>query len=653
MNTVDQRLQETYQFLADVFGASAEDFATAAMLPDPPPDLPEGVIPKMSGVISLKNEPEFWADAPWRVEPDQAHIPVSFHVRDADIKPPGNGPWRLDMLRVEQSLNDGTWYKLASILPSSVPDVDDQGMSTRSFWVHGTQIPLAALQEIDPGDTAHLRAVFSGSFPPHEKAEEVEIHLEVLLGEQALPLSRAAGGAGARHWFYGDTHYHSAYTNDVKEFGGAIAEARRAGRAIGLDWLVITDHSCDLDEVDPGHGHDTRWDRLKAELSEPGISDGRFRFILGEEISLYGQDEEPVHMLAIGALDQMVEGGFLPNDGGGFKAELAKKALTRILQASVGYPSGIPERLFGQIHSLDDVLDMLPENTLTFAAHPYDVAQIPPAKWSEAALAHPKLTGHEFWNGRWRSSAGLTFHPFSRAAWANQDKAAKKDRARIRELKRQAKEGWDPHLQAGVEEWLAGEELPARRPVFIAGSDAHCDFNYHVGMAWDYRKLDTNDNALGRVRTIAYVPDHGADTVPEVDTILAALKKGACVVTDGPIIEFWVEQNDTLATMGEVLEVSGLGPVELKIVPHTTPEFGQVEQVEIVTYFAGQRKKDPRRTTLEAGTSTEVRLDGLQGYVRVECQTTGARDEGFCCFSNPIWVKATDGKKRRMLLSFA
>lgn len=652
-NAGDQRLEETYQFLADVFGASAQDFSTAARLPDFTLDQPGGPVLSMSGVISLKNQPEFWADAPWRVEPDQDHIPVSFHVRDADIKPPGNGPWRLDMLRVEQRLKNGSWYKLRSFLPSDLEIVDDQGISTRSFWVSGTQISLADLQHAARGDTVHLRVVFAGSFPPYSETSAVEIHLETYLAQDALPAGRAAHQSGPRQWFYGDTHYHSAYTNDVKEFGGAVPEARHAGQAVGLDWLVITDHSCDLDEVDPGFGGKTRWDRLGAELALPEVSDNRFRCIHGEEITLYGRDGEIVHMLAMGAMDSLVEGAFLPYDGGGFQADLARKALEKIIKASRGYSANIPKQLFGKILTLETVLDMLPEDTLTFAAHPYDVAQLPPAKWNEDDLAQPQLTGHEFWNGRSRSSAGSTFDPFSRAAWTNQDTMAKKDRSRIRKLKRHARDHWDPHLQAGVEQWPASKELPSRRPVFIAGSDAHGDFNYHVGWAWDYRKFEVNDNALGRVRTAVYLPEHGADTVPETDDILAALKRGACVVTDGPLVEFSIAFNGQMATMGKVLTVSGDGELELKVLPHTTPEFGQVQQVELVTYFAGQRKKSPRRTTLGAGTSKVIRLDGLQGYVRVECQTVGAGGEGFCCFTNPIWVRVTDLQKRRMLASFA
>jgi hypothetical protein len=541
---------------------------------------------------------------------------------------------------------------LASFLPSDLPKVDAQGLSTRNFWVFGTEIPLQDLVDIGRGDAVHLRVMFSGSFFPYAKASRTEIHLEALLAEHALPLSRAAHWLGPRQWFYGDTHYHSAYTNDVKEFGGAVPEARKAALAIGLDWLVITDHSCDLDEKDAGYGGSTRWERLKAELTLPSVSDDKFRCILGEEITLVGRGEKYVHMLAIGAINEMIEGAFLPDNGAGFQAVLARETLEKLIKWARGYPPDIPSRLFGRIRSLEDVLSMLSQDVLTFAAHPFDVAQVPPAKWDEEDLANLRLTGYEFWNGRSRASASMTHDPFSRAAWTNQDRLQKEDRSRIKTVRRRAKEYWDPQLQHGVDEWLDTEALPSRRPVFVAGSDAHCDFNYHVGWAWDYRSFEVNDNALGRVRTIIHLPDHEADGVPETETILTALRQGSCLVTDGPVIESSLEHNGQVARMGEVLTISGDGNPEMKIQAHTTPEIGKVQQVEILTYFKGQRKKKPRRTVVKLGQAKTIRLDGLQGYCRVFGQCLGASGEGFCCFTNPIWVRIADGRKRRMRIAF-
>ena len=91
------------------------------------------------------------------------------------------------------------------------------------------------------------------------------------------------------------------------------------------------------------------------------------------------------------------------------------------------------------------------------------------------------------------------------------------------------------------------DEPPDRRPLFIAGSDAHGSFNYSVGLSWDYRRrLLVDDNAIGRVRTAVLMPHPYTNEVPPEGDILAAVKKGSCVVTDGPIIDFSLEHNGIL-----------------------------------------------------------------------------------------------------------
>jgi hypothetical protein len=56
------------------------------------------------------------------------------------------------------------------------------------------------------------------------------------------------------------------------------------------------------------------------------------------------------------------------------------------------------------------------------AAHPYDVAQVPPARWGQADLSQRRLTGYEFWNGRARVSGKSTSNPFDRPSWKDQAK---------------------------------------------------------------------------------------------------------------------------------------------------------------------------------------------------------------------------------------
>jgi len=637
----------TVKFLAQLAGTSVENFLALGALPEQPADLPSPG-ERMPGVMAPQNQPEFWADAPWRLEPDQKSVPVTFYIRDGNIDSPGYGPWRLDAIRLEQLADNAAWEKLAVYLPSDLPGVDAQGNISSSLWFHTVYLPLPPLpaHPIRAGETLRLRVMFMGSASPYQKPVFIERHLGVLLAPVALPQGRAARRTNRRTWFYGDTHYHSAYTNDIKEFGAPLPETRAAAIGIGLDWVVVTDHSCDLDEVDAGDSPGrSRWERLKAELAAAGLSDSTFRFILGEEITLAGKDEKYVHMLAMGDLQALIPGGFLPDKSERLPVGVCIHAFKQILRFGKGYPPNLVRSLFGRVYSLEEVISFIPPDVLLFAAHPYGVAQLPPALWDPADLDNLRLTGHEFWNTRVRRSAIWTDNPFTRVGWTDGQKLAKKDRSRIQILKRCAR-SWDAYLQRGVDAWEPASPLPEQRPVFIGGSDAHGDFNYHAGMAWNYMSGNSlDDNALGKVRTAVYLPDHQANTVPEVKEILAAIKKGSCVVTDGPLLECTLRQGQQVAQMGEALIGTGNAALQLDITGHTTPEFGDLAEVEMVVYSAGGRAERRVVARVHPGQPTLLDVRGRRGYLRLEAVTTGPENAQYCCFTNPIWFRL-DGAGR-------
>ncbi len=630
-------------FVAGIVGMSREEFETIGHQQESAPEQQSF----MTGVMAPNNQPEFWADAPWRLEPDQTEIPITLIIRDANIDSTGYCPWHLTSLCIEQRLKTRRWHRLRTYLPADLPYVSDQGSIEKNFWVYRVALGRDIIQNAQAGETVHLRVTFHGTPQPYVESVSVVRHLEVLFARYALPQGRAERAGLPRRWFYGDPHYHSAYSNDIKEFGAPLPDTRSAGLAVGLDWLVVTDHSCDLVLPQEGGQGKTRWDQLKAEIRSAELSDDRFRFILGEEIALANRGEKYVHMLAIGGMQQVIPGAFMPKDRNNVIVDLCSSAIKYLLRFGKGYSPDLIPSLFGKLYGFEEVLDMLPENTLTFAAHPYDLAQIPPSRWDETDLANPRLTGHEFWNGRSRRSARLTDNPFTAKGWTDQGTLKRKDETRVMKLLDLVQNKWDPHLARGIEEWAPETPLPIGRPVFIAGSDAHGDFNYHAGMAWDYSKVDLlDDSSLGRVRTIIFLPEHQTASIPEEDEILAALKKGSCVVTDGPILEFTLRYKEQVAYMGDGLTVSGDGDPEMEITAYSTPEFGPVNQVEVIGYFKGQDPQSPVRMTLEPGQQASIHLDGEQGYFRLQTRTTGADGEQFCCFTNPIWVRVTEQPKK-------
>jgi hypothetical protein len=644
------RQEQTIQFMKQVFDLK---------MPAPPAVLGPGILAHTT--LTRRNQPEFYAGAPWRLEPDGNHIPLLIVVREANVTDPGLGPWHLDELRIEQRLAGGAWHKIRGYRPYQLADVNPDGSIDRTFWTFATRIPLARLQEVDldsRGQQVDLRVAFDGRFPTQDNpgAGLTYRYLQVDLASHALPLGRAAHAGGPRQWFYGDTHYHSSHTNDIWEFGYPVRQARRAGRAIGLDWMAITDHSCDLDEPDLEDPNLMRWERLRQELGKWSVSNHRYRMLLGEEITLVNSRGGYVHMLALGPLHDLIPGAFWS------AADVGVKRVVELLYAFVsqkgGYPPGAMKALFGQVLGYDQVLDLLGDRVLIFAAHPYDTAQPPGLNgtWVEDELAHHDLNGHEFWNGRIRRRTDTlvdpTANPFDEPEWNDPHKLEEHDKERVDTLRERVENKWEAVLCRGVDNWASAEPLPRPRPVFAAGSDAHGDFNHCVGIGWNYKEHGSiTDNALGRVRTVLHLPRHTSDRVPTRAAILAALERGACLVTDGPVLACTLQQDGQVTHMGEVATLADDGPVELEIVAHTTPEFGPVPEVEVFTYLKGQQEDRPQKTTVGTGASDTIVLDGQRGYCRVQAQSLGSDREPFCCITNPIWVRIPGGGERRVYVT--
>jgi hypothetical protein len=136
-------------------------------------------------------------------------------------------------------------------------------------------------------------------------------------------------------WHAGELHCHSDYSNDPVEFGAPLAVLQAAGGALGLGYVVCTDHS-----------YDFYYDRRRyMERIDPDANFQAYRrealLIPGEEVSCGNHLGENVHLLVAGHAE------FLPGLGDGGRRWLNNKPDLRIEE--------VLERLGG---------------TPAFAAHP-------------------------------------------------------------------------------------------------------------------------------------------------------------------------------------------------------------------------------------------------------------------------------------------
>ncbi len=597
----------------------------------------EGILERRMGKEGLKGAgrigPEYWADAPWRLEPGEKEIPLTFIARDAE----------------GEHIHKILVYQLTDANPALLSEVEGPGKIREKYWSYSPllRIPLPPDFIADPGwPSAGKQLRLKVEFIKGRKTL-YEQHLLIFVARESLPLRNSP------QWYYGDTHYHSNYTNDIKEFGNPLPDTREAARCIGLEWMIVTDHSVDLQDSNPyweGYPPDSRWSDLGEEVRER--ADRQFTLLRGEEVSVQGKSgrgNDTLHLLVFGErLENFIPGAFMNS-----------KFLQGVLKVGTGLGINTEhfDYLFGKIHALGEVLtgknnrreavgelfgrSVEAQQALAFAAHPTYDAQGPYGTWEDEDLERP-IHGMEAWNTRNRLKSRSEANPFG--SWEHNKEARAKEDAGIAK--------WDEMLRRRVE-----REDP--RFVLLAGSDAHGSFNYGVtiGFNFNLQRLDfdpyhAEDNCLGKVRTALFLPQRGQNDVsaPSATEIFSAIRQGCCVVTDGPILNFTAHFNGREAKMGEIMDqLRGDGALEVNIQAHSTAEFGEVEQVKVFYYFKGMNSTEMAAVNFRNGNRHIVaeNLPPGPGYLRLETETHNDQ-EPFRCATNPIWIRFSEAGNRSL-----
>jgi len=575
------------------------------------------------GVVSAK-EPrypntfakDFMADAPWRVKNTMGTIPVSFIIKDSNI----NDLPDLDSVEI---------YLLRKGIRERIYRHNFNGILLGQFfweWV-ATEFEDAENHDLngkpitaeylgfETGDTIELEARINGRDDwwqggAFNFSRRLRVHVEE-------PFPRPSSD-----WMYGDTHYHSQYTANPYEYGGGLEILKLAIEAIDLDWITVTDHASDFSDWDL---NTWRWNQLKDQINDKNTASG-LPLILGEEItcqSTSGIGEKQIHLLVYNN-EKFVSG----------KIDMLNNALT----------------------SLYSVLNELNADSLAFSAHPMDQTDIifvgDIAPWSdenvETAIQYNNYYGFEVWNTRktMESPGGNLDHinPFTSAAEGWERQYGENDRGNH----------FLPNLEIGIQKWveLLGNHLnPIRKIVIEAGSDAHGDLNYFSHVAFNTRRLATNDNATGKVRTLVYAPGHSKNSV------LEGLKNGNSVITDGPVLLIGMDRNrDKKLDKGDGDYIIGdiapwKGKVEILISWMSYNHVG----ISKVKLFMGRNMIYEFNPAYDNDFGDEQEgykivevisdLELTNQYLRAECVSeTFTNNSGFgdChrAYTNPLWLSA-------------
>jgi hypothetical protein len=590
---------------------------------------------------------DFVMDAPWRVTDPDTPIPLTMVLKDCD----------------EDDIRELHWIRCQDITAGEVTlwyhDFDDEQIGDHSseddYWVwittvteghpslpDGTLLTPANLG-YSTGDRINLKVSIYYKDDWFNYTETRYLRVRVGSGRYPWPVD----------WYGGDVHYHSMFTNNIAEFGAPVPAITETASAMGLQWLVVTDHSCDLDETGDGdwsyatgqweytlqtpdgiqtwvrHAQEggSSWSGLGLDVTE--FSRPWFRLFRGVELNLASVDgdswEKTLHCL-------FNNPDYIHSPWSG----------------AIGERPVFP--------AVPDGLAQLGPTGFAYAAHPVDDLggeggfdfTVNGAAWGDqdytVALQYDGFRGLEIFNTRQTLYASNQNNP-----WPEFDAGTPYTNDDL--YPDQLLEGidlWDQLLSQGL------SQNPPRRIFVAGGSDAHGDFNYAT-----FLNLDTyaSDNAMGKVQTVVRVPGYSPETLPPVEELMAAYGAGLSCATDGPFLEIgldrdgdgdWYETDDL--TMGMAASAGESTPLPLVVRWASIPEFGEIILVRILAGSGDGAEEifsfDPTTTGEGLDGTTTVDLAGLDlegwRYFRGECLTTDDA-VGHRAYTNPIWLDFGEG----------
>ncbi len=310
----------------------------------------------------FRREPEILADAPHRLDPGRK-LPLTILVKDAHQFP----------------------INLHNIGYTLIDDRDHQLGGQKSYDLDLSNAWFEDIVEIDTGDlsgkiqiTVDFLYEIDGQLKTarnHNVSTSPTYPLITRLADDPLP--------GSADYYWGDLHYHSAFTEDFVEFGAPLAATKTTAAALGLDFVAVTDHSYDLDNEN-GSWKDNdpdlqKWRRSRNEIAAINAEPGPV-IIPAEEVSVRTARGHNVHLLVFNHPD------FIP--GSGDAAEQWRQTRSEF--------------------SITEVLKMLDKDTLAIAAHPFMAIPwlqrrlINRGRWDLADLNNSELNGLQVINGSFK-----------------------------------------------------------------------------------------------------------------------------------------------------------------------------------------------------------------------------------------------------------
>jgi hypothetical protein len=538
------------------------------------------------------------------------------------------------------------------------------------FWFFSMMLSPELLADFTDSDYLDIKVVFTirsngGSINKRHS------YLRVFRSASSVP--KLAG------YYRGDTHVHTIYSQSLLEFGSPLAATKEAAKSIGIDWVIVTDHTSDFDNW-RDLNVEKAWTRLGTEVDALNAADTSVVFIRGQEVSLLNKQDELVHFLAYPGYETPTNLPYL-GDGGGdlqFTNVSSTDAYDRLEIVDGFAYAAHPFATEDEVPLVGGLWNVghpdFPANGAQFEVGgsilcnkvnaPSDVFSA-----EEGMIVQDKLKGAQIWGDRYSMVAAADpYDPYNIKEDPNGGQFAETPEGDLNYLNRY-RQGEQVvkfvNLKA-LQLKNANPELENFKFFFSAGTDAHGSFNYSNTSIFGTFLDDNNDPvknlSFGNISCVAYCPN-GIGT--QGQNALKAMYDGNFCVSDGPILINGISvngENESELMMGMDAEVDSadLADVFVNLQYTSTPEFGAANYLKVfvgtnegefnftltdIADYNGQIAMSLSDILDESGANLTM---NAYIYVRAELQTQaeyGANsprileEERFHSFTNPVWLK--------------
>ena len=483
-------------------------------------------------------------------------------------------------------------------------------------------------------------------------------------------------------WYRGDIHYHSFYTNNSAEFGLPLEATKQVAKAVGLDFMITSNHSCDYDNY--GTSMQSNWKREDSEMQALNAVDTSMIFMHGMEASVKNSAGNVVHMLSY---PNPASPHSIPYIGDG-NGDLTMTSVTindlldslnkygGFSYAAHPFAGGdkLSATINGGIWNVNDASFLA--NGAAIAGHDVVICNNPsyPSdlySTNSGELFKEGLKGCQIWN--YRNAMATTdqkWNPWNDLYSSSITAFAPYDSLSTYFHYNRFLQGLEVSkffLKKGLKMKNSNNSIQNYRLFMSAGSDAHGDFNFsNTNFVYGFT-ADISDAAIGKPSTVVYCPSGRGN---EGTNVLSAYKNGHVIYSDGPLISMYISAHGNINNPDYIIGDEAIptstdySDAKLKVDISSNYEFGKIRKIkfilgtqngEHIVYLPVDSNSYNHTYIYNLDSLVQQSLSGDSikdydyFYIRAEVNTYknyGSQFliyrrayENFNCYTNPIWIR--------------